>query len=68
MAQIVKKFKVPSKSEKGIWRQIVLLSDGKMFCDCPAGRMSKKKSCWHIKIVKEQIIKNYAKQNYGRHK
>ena len=60
MSRIVKKFRVPSRSEQGKFRHLVLLDTGQLFCDCPA-RMSKTKNCWHKQATKETIVKLYAR-------
>lgn len=54
-SKIIKKYNIPSKSQKDVWRHLILLDNGIIICDCPA-----RKICWHIKAIKEKIIKDYA--------
>jgi len=48
--KIIGKWKVPSKSEKGVFHQVVEREDGSWECDCPAI-----KECRHIKIIQNSI-------------
>jgi hypothetical protein len=43
----MKKYKIPSRSEKGKFRIVEERWRGKYFCDCPAY-----KECYHIRLVK----------------
>jgi len=49
-SRTIKKWKVPSKSEKGKYHIVRQLKDGSLQCDCFAGQM--KRECSHKKIVK----------------
>ena len=48
--QTIKKWKVPSKSEKRKYHLVRQLKDGSFRCNCIAGQM--KRECSHQKIVK----------------
>ncbi len=52
----IKKWKVPSKSQQGVYHEVRLEQDGKFNCECPAGRF--KAECSHIKMVKLQYENN----------
>lgn len=43
-----KSWKVPSKTENGKWHEVVL-SNGKLICNCTAGLMGK--DCSHKQII-----------------
>ncbi len=50
--EVVQRYKVRSKSEKGKFRIVEILSSGEFFCDCPSY-----KECRHIKLVKKKLNK-----------
>jgi len=52
---IVKKYRVPSKSEKGKYHLVEIDDTGKMFCDCVAGNFSR--PCSHKKIIERFLWK-----------
>jgi hypothetical protein len=51
--KIVKKYRVPSKSQKDKYYLVEIDDAGKMFCECVAG--SFKNKCSHQKIVEKWI-------------
>lgn len=59
----VQKWKVASKSEKGVYHIVEELPTGKLICSCVAGSMGKE--CRHKRLVVNNQNK-FFKPNYGR--
>jgi hypothetical protein len=57
----IKKWKIASKSEKGLFYTVEELPNGKFVCDCIAGGMNK--PCRHKRIVFNKIH-NITKSEY----
>jgi hypothetical protein len=59
----LQKWKVASKSEKGVYHIVEELPSGKLVCSCTAGQMNKE--CRHKRLVKNNQSK-FFKPNYGK--
>jgi len=59
---LVKIFRVPSRSEKGVYYLVELYSDNSLECDCWAG--TTKKECWHKIKVRDYLNQQKYKINY----
>ncbi len=55
LAVPIKRFRVLSRSNPGLYYTIELFSDGKLYCDCPAGQFQRGRTCWHRERVKKYI-------------
>jgi len=51
----IRSFKVPSRSNHGIYHLVELYSDGKLYCDCLASMYKNK--CYHIKLIEKHLCR-----------
>lgn len=53
---LIAKFRVPSKSEKGKFHIVRMFKNRELECDCIAGQF--RQECSHIRKVKEKLSKD----------
>ena len=66
ISYLIKKFKVPSRKQKGRFHLVELYSDNSLECSCLAGQF--KKNCFHKSRVRDYLNETGNKKYQQRKK